>query len=160
MYFCETGWCHLPKRDRKDKRVCGATWWVQNGPQGTKFSLGSKVRMPAGRSSIWGLEQRRDDKAKCIDGEERGAHDGILGGHQVLDDESAKYTKKGTGGRRTERVWFHRSQSKCFKEEVVNSVKCAMTRNSSKMPENYPLGLDSGWSLVNTADAFIGVIEA
>lgn len=52
------------------------------------------------------------------------------------------------------RVWFHRSQSKHFKEEVVNSVKCTMPRNSSKMPENYPWGLDNGWSLVKTDDAF------
>ena len=43
---------------------------------------------------------------------------------------------------------------------MVKSAKSAMPRNSSKMPKNYPLGLDNGWSLVTTADAFIGVTEA
>ena len=42
----------------------------------------------------------------------------------------------------------------------MKSAKRAMPRNSSKMPESYPLGLDNGWPLVPTSDAFIGVTEA
>lgn len=35
-----------------------------------------------------------------------------------------------------------------------------MLRNSDKMPENNPLGLENGWSLVNTTKAYTAVIRA
>lgn len=35
-----------------------------------------------------------------------------------------------------------------------------MLRNSGKMPENDPLGLENGWSLVTITKTYIGVIGA
>lgn len=45
--------------------------------------------------------------------------------HQVLNDESPKYThtQKTGSRRRTRRAWFYRSPSKGFRKEVVKSGK-------------------------------------
>lgn len=65
-------------KNMKNRRAYGVTWWVQTGIQGTKVSLGSKIRMPKGRKINWGFDEGRDDQEKYIDQEESGTHDGVL----------------------------------------------------------------------------------